>query len=106
MFLGNAYTAVDIFPALGPPGEPENHPARTTLATNEGRRAPHTSEPSTASTTPIRLVLAGDLGDQLDLDGRAERQFRDAHRRPRVVSGRAKISPMRSEAPFSTPADR
>ncbi|MEH3156581.1 MAG: hypothetical protein PGN29_15045 [Gordonia paraffinivorans] len=32
MFLGNAYTAVDIFPALGPPGKPENHPARTTLA--------------------------------------------------------------------------
>jgi hypothetical protein len=32
MFLGNAYTALDIFPALGPPARPENHPARTTLA--------------------------------------------------------------------------
>ncbi|WP_299569717.1 HNH endonuclease signature motif containing protein [uncultured Williamsia sp.] len=31
MFLGNAYTALDIFPALGPPGKPEKHPARTTL---------------------------------------------------------------------------
>ncbi|WP_299570216.1 DUF222 domain-containing protein [uncultured Williamsia sp.] len=31
MFLGNAYTALNIFPALGPPGTPENHPARTTL---------------------------------------------------------------------------
>ncbi|MEH3155628.1 MAG: DUF222 domain-containing protein [Gordonia paraffinivorans] len=31
MVLGNAYTAVDIFPALGPPGKPENHPARTAL---------------------------------------------------------------------------
>jgi hypothetical protein len=31
MFLGNAYTAADIFPAVGPPAQPENHPARTTL---------------------------------------------------------------------------
>ncbi|GAA2062495.1 HNH endonuclease signature motif containing protein [Williamsia deligens] len=42
MFLGNAYTAVDIFPALGPPRKPENHPARTTLATRrDTERAAH-----------------------------------------------------------------
>ncbi|WP_253653273.1 HNH endonuclease signature motif containing protein [Williamsia serinedens] len=42
MFLGNAYTAVDIFPALGPPAKPENHPARTTLATRRvEKRAAH-----------------------------------------------------------------
>ncbi|MGZ8177443.1 DUF222 domain-containing protein [Williamsia sp. SKLECPSW1] len=42
MFLGNAYTALDIFPALGPPGQPENHPARTTLAHKRHRdRAAH-----------------------------------------------------------------
>ncbi|MEH3155883.1 MAG: DUF222 domain-containing protein [Gordonia paraffinivorans] len=42
MFLGNAYTAVDIFPALGPPGKPQNHPARTTLATRRAeKRAAH-----------------------------------------------------------------
>ncbi|MGZ8177831.1 DUF222 domain-containing protein [Williamsia sp. SKLECPSW1] len=42
MFLGNAYTALDIFPALGPPPTPENHPARTTLTTTRHRdRAAH-----------------------------------------------------------------
>ncbi|MBE7160183.1 MAG: hypothetical protein INR72_02965 [Williamsia herbipolensis] len=42
MFLGNAYTALDIFPALGPPAKPENHPARTTLADKRTRdRAAH-----------------------------------------------------------------
>ncbi|GAA2048950.1 HNH endonuclease signature motif containing protein [Williamsia deligens] len=42
MFLGNAYTAVDIFPALGPPRRPENHSARTTLATSRHtERAAH-----------------------------------------------------------------
>ncbi|MEH3154096.1 MAG: DUF222 domain-containing protein [Gordonia paraffinivorans] len=42
MFLGNAYTAVDIFPALGPPGKPQNHPSRTTLATRRvEKRAAH-----------------------------------------------------------------
>ena len=42
MFLGNAYTALDIFPALGPPGKPERHPARTTLATRRSQaRAAH-----------------------------------------------------------------
>ncbi|MEH3156945.1 MAG: DUF222 domain-containing protein [Gordonia paraffinivorans] len=42
MFLGNAYTAVDIFPALGPPGKLEKHPARTTLADRRQRsRAAH-----------------------------------------------------------------
>ncbi|GAA2061709.1 HNH endonuclease signature motif containing protein [Williamsia deligens] len=42
MFLGNAYTAVDIFPALGPPKKPENHPARTTLANRrDTERAAH-----------------------------------------------------------------
>ncbi|GAA1908398.1 HNH endonuclease signature motif containing protein [Williamsia serinedens] len=42
MFLGNAYTALDIFPALGPPAKPQNHPARTTLATRRTqKRAAH-----------------------------------------------------------------
>ena len=42
MFLGNAYTAADTFPALGPPGKPENHPARTTLtARRDHDRAAH-----------------------------------------------------------------
>ena len=47
MFLGNAYTAVDIFPGSspipwGPPGKPENHPARTTLANRRSQaRAAH-----------------------------------------------------------------
>ncbi|GAA2062178.1 HNH endonuclease signature motif containing protein [Williamsia deligens] len=42
MFLGNAYTAVDNFPALGPPRKPERHPARTTLATRrDTERAAH-----------------------------------------------------------------
>ncbi|GAA1879142.1 protein of unknown function (DUF222) [Williamsia serinedens] len=42
MFLGNAYNAHDIFPALGPPEKPENHPARTTLAARRAqKRAAH-----------------------------------------------------------------
>jgi hypothetical protein len=42
MFLGNAYTALDIFPALGPPSKPGNHPARGTLADKRTRdRAAH-----------------------------------------------------------------
>ncbi|GAA1877644.1 HNH endonuclease signature motif containing protein [Williamsia serinedens] len=42
MFLGNAYTALDIFPALGPRPKPDNHPARATLADKRSQaRAAH-----------------------------------------------------------------